>query len=108
MSQTITVAKFDNGLAEDIRTTNISQSASCLNFDSITYPNRIIPFPDSMAETLASGSTATYALADADICSLTGATPFVSVGYKDYAGGDYAAQWVKKSTVNGDWTKTSM
>src|ERR1035437_1472306 len=82
MSQTITVAKFDNGLAEDVRTTNTGENAQSLNFDIFTNPHKLIPYGDSVAETTSTNTMADIAISDIDYSLISSTYLLRGVGYE--------------------------
>jgi len=102
---TIILNKWDGGQAEDIRTTSINQNEESLNFDVFNNPSMLVPYPDVVAETVASGSSARYSLGDVSISSIEPGSSFTAVGYKDEQVGDFSPQFMFKSSATGTWTK---
>ncbi len=80
MSVTAIVNKFDGGNAEDVRTENANECEYCDNFDVFTTPHKPIPFVDMVAETMTSGTTTDYALADVDSITVAGTTSLLALG----------------------------
>ncbi len=103
---TVELRKFDNGQAEDIRTDRIGQCEQSLNFDTLSNPHKLIPYPDSVLETVENLSPNPYALGEVAISGLVANNPFVTVGYKDRNGNNFRAQYMFKALPTDTWTKT--
>lgn len=60
----VTINRFDNGQAEDIRTTNDFFCEQSYNFDITTKPHSLIPKRDMVAETFSGGTLTDYDITD--------------------------------------------
>lgn len=69
--------KFDGGHAEDLRTFALDECEKSLNFDLFKNPHKLIPFPDSIADTLNSGNMSDIQISDIDV-SLIGSTYYIT------------------------------
>ncbi len=83
MSTTIVeLLKFDGGHAEDIRTFANDECEKSLNFDILTNPHKLIPFGDSVAESLTAGDMNDMQISDVEV-SLIGTTYLITgTGYE--------------------------
>lgn len=78
------INKFDGGHAEDIRTFATDESEKSLNFDIFTNPHKLIPFEDSVAETVV-GVMDDIELDFVDISNIAGTYFLTATGYKSGA-----------------------
>lgn len=60
----VTINRFDNGQAEDIRTTSDFFCEQSYNFDITTKPHSLIPKRDMVAETFSGGTITDYDITD--------------------------------------------
>lgn len=105
---TVEIVKFDGGHAEDLRTPNTDECEKSLNFDIFTNPHKLIPYTDSIAETLASGSMANIQIADVDISLVSGVYYMTGVGF-DVAGNSRTAFSIKLGGALTDvWTEQAV
>lgn len=91
--------KWDGGIAEDIRTFAVDESEKSLNFDIFTNPRKLIPFGDSIAETLSSGTISQIQLSDIETCFFGSAYSLIAGGYN--ASGDEKPAFYSKSAITG-------
>lgn len=82
MSVTVIQNKWDGGHAEDLRTTAVDECEKSLNFDIFTNPHLLIPYPDSIADTLNSGNMSDIQVADVDISVISGTNYITGSGYE--------------------------
>lgn len=74
--------RWDNGEAEDVRTTNQYQADTVRNFDVFLEPNRLNPLPDSIADVYASNSMDDVRIQDVLNGYADGANHIVGIGFK--------------------------
>lgn len=106
---TIPLNRFDGGQAEDVRTTSLYQNAESNNFDIISEPFRLAPFPDSVAET-ADDTMADVQISDVTICEVSGNAVLVGAGYDSgvssaltfYTKSDVISQWSSQASASGN------
>ena len=60
----VVINRFDNGQAEDIRTTNDFFCEQSYNFDIVTKPHSLITKRDMVAETISGGTLTDYDITD--------------------------------------------
>jgi hypothetical protein len=88
MSTLIIQNRFDGGHAEDLRTIATDQCEKSLNFDVFTNPHKLIPYRDTKAETVDSGTIAdmeAVELSDVDISLIAGTYYLTAVGFESGA-----------------------
>jgi len=82
---TATQVKFDGGHAEDIRTFATDECEKSLNFDIFTNPHKLLPYPDGIVETPASGAMADLQISDVDVSLIGTSYLMTGVGYESGA-----------------------
>tara|TARA_R110000868_G_scaffold387646_3_gene656289 strand:+ start:1076 stop:2593 length:1518 start_codon:yes stop_codon:yes gene_type:complete len=92
--------KFDGGHAEDIRTHNTDECEKSLNFDIFTNPHKLIPYADSIAETVSSGSMDEIELSDVDI-SLIGSNYILTASGYETGASTKIGFYTKSDITNG-------
>lgn len=95
------LTKWDGGIAEDPRTTNQDQSQNSENFDIFTNPHQLIPYGDSVAETVAGLNMSDIQIQDIDIVTISGTTYFVGAGYT--GAGNLNTTFYTKVNINDAW-----
>lgn len=110
----VTQYKWDGGHADDIRTPSIDECESSVGFDILSNPYKLVPFPDSVAETHGSGTIADIQTADVDVTAIGSDYKPIAIGenldvsadltfYKKYTS-DISSVWAKIDTVAGSYT----
>ena len=102
----VTIDTFDGGHAEDLRTHATNECAFSRNFDLFTNPHTLIPFPDSIPETL----TGDYAmndiqLSDVGVSLFANNYSFTALGGKTDI--STKASFYIKSAINSKWEITA-
>ena len=85
MTTQVILNKFDGGHAEDLRTTNTDECEKSLNFDLFTNPHKLIPYGDSIAETITGATMDDIEIDSVDIELLGSNYNFVGTGYESGA-----------------------
>jgi len=104
---TINITNWDGGQAEDIRTFATNESQESCNFDIFTNPHLLQPYPDSVTETLSTGTLVDFKLADVvevDL-SLYSSSGLIALGEEGAA--DSTPKFFSKdiqTNLTGDWT----
>lgn len=93
--------KFDGGHAEDIRTTATDQCEKSLNFDIFTNPHKLLPYRDSVTETVNSGVLTDFQM---NGVLLIGST-YYTVGYA--SSGSSTIKFFTKSNIVDNWQATN-
>lgn len=97
---TISINKFDNGTADDVRTHNINQNEESLNFNIFDKPNYLQPYPDLATETIEGGLTITdYNISDV-LYDVSGVN-FLALGKS--SSGSSIAKMFQKSAIGDAW-----
>jgi len=79
MKKTI-INRFDNGQAEDVRTTSGFFSEQSYNFDITTKPHSLIPKKDMIAESFSGGTITDYDITDVVPATYSGTTYIFGYG----------------------------
>ena len=98
------INKFDGGQSEDVRTFAVNQHDSSSNFNVYTSPHLLVPYIDTITETVSSGTLTDFFFTDVDVISVSGATLFVALG--EAGGGSTALRFWKKgssSDITSAW-----
>lgn len=98
---TVIQNKFDGGHAEDIRTTATDQCEKSLNFDIFTNPHKLLPYRDSVTETVNSGVLTDFQM---NGVLLIGST-YYTVGYS--SSGSSVIKFFTKSNITDNWQATN-
>lgn len=100
---TVIVNKFDGGHAEDLRTFATNESEYSKNFDIFTNPHYLQPYPDTVTETMVSGTITDYKLTDviSDINILDGDT-LIALGQAGSS--DTNLKFFSKDNLTEGWT----
>jgi len=101
---TIIQNKWDNGQAEDVRTTSLNQNALSQNFDTITEPHRLNPMVSSVAESPT--VVADSEMSDVLIGQVAGNNYYVGIGYESQS--SYLTTFYTKTNVNGTFSKQAV
>jgi hypothetical protein len=80
----VIINKWDGGHAEDVRSFATNESEKSLNFDIFTNPNKLIPYEDSIAETV-DGTMDDIELADVEISDIAGTYYLTASGFESGA-----------------------
>lgn len=96
----VEINKFDGGHAEDIRTFNTDECEKSLNFDIFTNPHKLIPYPDSVAETTGTGVMADIQISDIDISLIGSSYVITGIGYETSISAK-PTFWTKSAITNG-------
>ncbi len=110
MSVIVIKNKWDGGVAEDIRTENTNEHSECLNFDTYTNPNKLIPLRDSIEETIVSvGTMDEIEISDVGICVLTTNPVLVALG-RESPSSNAPAFYTRTggAGMNGSWTQQAV
>lgn len=95
---TVIQNKFDGGHAEDIRTFATDQCEKSLNFDILTNPYKLLPYRDSVTETVSSGVLTDFQM---NGVVLIGST-YYTVGYA--SSGASTIKFFTKTNIVDNWT----
>jgi len=100
---TVNIQKFNGGHAESIRTFATNQSEYSKNFDIFSDEHYLLPYPDTVTETMVSGTITDYKLTDviSDINILDGDT-LIALGQAGVA--DTNLKFFSKDTLTEGWT----
>lgn len=107
---TVIKNKWDGGHAEDARAQTIDECQFSYNFDVFTDSYRLIPYPDSIAETVATDTMNDIELGDVDI-SLIGSTYTLTAIGNESSVSSKLAFWTKSAITNGsvlNWQKVAV
>lgn len=77
---TVIKNRWDGGHAEDIRSTALDECQYSYNFDVFTNPHKLIPYPDSVAETVQTYAMSDIQISDIDISSIAGVYTLTALG----------------------------
>lgn len=80
MSKTVVIQKFDGGIAEDVRTTSTNQCASSSNFDTLSYPHKLVHRRDMFSEFSGGESIANTKIAEVGVTTISGTDYIIGVG----------------------------
>jgi len=95
----ITINRFDNGQAEDVRTTSDFFCEQSYNFDITTKPHSLIPKRDMVAETFSGGTITDYDITDVVPATYSSNTYIFGYG-RESSSSTKAAFFRKSSTSN--------
>ena len=82
MTTQVILNKFDGGAAEDLRTTNTDENEKSLNFDILSNPHRLIPYGDSVAETITGLDMNDIQIDSVEVANVGGTYYIVGTGYE--------------------------
>jgi hypothetical protein len=102
MSETIIQNRWDNGEAEDVRTTSQFQADTVQNFDIFTEPHRLNPLPDSKADLYLGSSMDDVRITDVVDGYADGANHVVGIGFT--TGGTHLGFFIKSGTIESNWS----
>ncbi len=91
------ITKFDGGMAQDIRTQNQDESQDCTGFDIFTNPHYMIPYGDSVAETLDTGTMDDKRITDVFVTSVG----LAGIGYASNVSS--VPTFYTKTDINAAW-----
>lgn len=97
MSTQVILNKFDGGHAEDLRTTNTDECEKSLNFDLFINPHKLIPYGDSIAETITGATMDDIEIDSVDIALVGSDYAFVGTGYE--SAGSSKINFLTKSSL---------
>ena len=95
---TAIISQFDGGHAESVRSSFANECESCENFDIFTDPKKLQPFPDTVAETMTSGTVTDFAITDVDSFTVVTDVSLVGLGRTSLAVNTPA--FFRKSSTN--------
>lgn len=95
---TITINRFDNGQAEDVRTTSDFFCEQSYNFDITTKPHSLIPKRDMAAETFSGGTITDYDITD--VVPATYSSNTYIFGYGRESSSSTKAAFFRKSSTS--------
>lgn len=102
---TVIQNKFDGGHAEDLRTVATDECEKSLNFDLLTDSHKLVPFEDSVAETV-DGIMSDIALADVEISLIGAAYDLTASGFEN--GASAKSAFYIKTDVLTDFTQQAV
>lgn len=94
--------KWDGGHAEDLRTHATDECEKSLNFDIFTNPHKLIPYPDTQAETADAYTIDDIEIADVDYAIISGTYYLMGVGYETNV--SVKPTFWNKSSIGGSGT----
>jgi hypothetical protein len=100
---TALINNFGGGHAEDLRTHNTDECEYSKNFDVFTNPHKLLPYGDSILDTITALAMNDIQLTDIDVCLVGGAYTIVGVG--DESGASNKVTFYKKTDVSSVWTQ---
>ena len=108
---TISINKFDGGIAEDPRTTKTNECQESSNFDILTNQHKIIPLPDTLSEvSTAGGSYSTDELEVSDVVygSYNGGTNYALVALGNETDTSSKVSFYRKSSIENNWERQAV
>lgn len=103
--KTVTINRFDGGLAEDVRTSSTNQCEVSANFDISTTPHLLRSYQDQTAETISTGTTVMTDYAITDVLPINFSGTVKLVGWGRVSSSDTsAAFFTKTSPISTAWT----